>query len=165
MSQPKYAASLRGMKFDINANLRPRRNGKMRSKPRATAGDALRALSENDTMQQKSLQARMLRLAAQQMDSAKVEVLDFNVDNSFRSLLRRWNIHGAIAANGNKANGIKGFTNLFFENGRTHKYGKLIHLHSRELCSDKVAKLMDKYQKAKKQNGIDNKHRVPRFNN
>lgn len=99
MSQPKYAASLRGMKFDINANLRPRRNGKMRSKPRATAGDALRALSENDTMQQKSLQARMLRLAAQQMDSAKVEVLDFNVDNSFRSLLRRWNIHGAIAAN------------------------------------------------------------------
>lgn len=99
LSQPEYAASLRGMKFDINANLRPRRNKQARQRaPRMTTGDALRAMSGSDTTQQMSLQARMLRLAAQQVDSAKVEVMDFNVDNSFRSLLRRWNIHGTIAA-------------------------------------------------------------------
>lgn len=99
LSQPEYAASLRGMKFDINANLRPRRNKQARQRaPRNSTGDALRAMSDRDTTQQMSLQARMLRLAAQQVDSAKVEVMDFNVDNSFRSLLRRWNVHGTIAA-------------------------------------------------------------------
>jgi hypothetical protein len=39
-----------------------------------------------------------LRLTAEQLDSAGVEVMDFNVDNSIRSLLRRWNLHGTMQA-------------------------------------------------------------------
>lgn len=98
VAQPMYMTSLTGAKIDVTAHLRPRRHGvSRRKKDIATGGDALRTLSGTDTLHQ-PLHARILRLTAEQLDSIGVEVVDFNVDNSMRSLLRRWNIHGTMQA-------------------------------------------------------------------
>lgn len=103
LARPAYMTSLKGAKIDVTAHLRPRRHGRPRQSSRIEAGgEALRSLSGNDTMHESSLQARMLRLTAVQLDSAGVDIIDFNIDNSMRSLLRRWNIHGTMqAASGN----------------------------------------------------------------
>ncbi|MBD5229277.1 MAG: AsmA-like C-terminal region-containing protein [Bacteroidales bacterium] len=102
LAQPQYIATLTGTKFDINANLRPRRKGIQPLRGAGEAdGSALREMSMTDSMAN-SLQGRMMRLTAEQLDSIGVDVIDFNIDNSFRSILRRWNINGTLqAARGN----------------------------------------------------------------
>lgn len=98
LAQPAYMTSLAGAKLDVTAHLRPRRRTPSRGAGNVEAGrEALRALSANDSLGQ-TLQGRLLRLTAEQLDSAGVEVMDFNVDNSIRSLLRRWNLHGTMQA-------------------------------------------------------------------
>lgn len=98
LAQPAYMTSLTGAKLDVTAHLRPRRRTRSRGTGNVEAGrEALRALSASDSLGQ-TLQGRLLRLTAEQLDSAGVEVMDFNVDNSIRSLLRRWNLHGTMQA-------------------------------------------------------------------
>lgn len=98
VAQPMYMAALRGAKVDVTAHLRPRRQGKSRRTLNMETGtEALRRLSERDTLRE-SMQSRMLRLAAEQLDSAGTEMIDFNIDNSVRSLLQRWSIHGTMQA-------------------------------------------------------------------
>lgn len=98
LAQPAYMTSLTGAKLDVTAHLRPRRRTRSRGAGNVEAGrEALRALSANDSLGQ-TLRGRLLRLTAEQLDSAGVEVMDFNVDNSIRSLLRRWNLHGTMQA-------------------------------------------------------------------
>lgn len=98
LAQPAYMTSLTGAKLDVTAHLRPRRRTRSRGAGNVEAGrEALRALSASDSLGQ-TLQGRLLRLTAEQLDSAGVEVMDFNVDNSIRSLLRRWNLHGTMQA-------------------------------------------------------------------
>lgn len=102
LAQPAYIAAFTGAKFDVNANLRPRRRDRVSPRNNVSTGiDALREMSQNDTVRQ-SLHGRLMRLTAEQLDSVGVEVMDFNVDNSFRSILRRWNVRGTLqAAKGN----------------------------------------------------------------
>lgn len=98
LAQPAYMTSLTGAKLDVTAHLRPRRRTRSRGAGNVEAGrEALRALSASDSLGQ-TLRGRLLRLTAEQLDSAGVEVMDFNVDNSIRSLLRRWNLHGTMQA-------------------------------------------------------------------
>lgn len=98
LAQPAYMMSLTGAKLDVTAHLRPRRRTRLRGAGNVEAGrEALRALSASDSLGQ-TLRGRLLRLTAEQLDSAGVEVMDFNVDNSIRSLLRRWNLHGTMQA-------------------------------------------------------------------
>lgn len=99
LAQPSYMASLTGATIDVTAHLKPRRKGvETREKRDAHAGrNTLRGMADEDSTAQ-SLQARMLRLAANQVEQVEVEMIDFNVDNSFKSLLRRWNIHGSLKA-------------------------------------------------------------------
>lgn len=98
LAQPLYMTSLAGVKVDVTAHLRPRRRHTAPQPGHADARvEALRSMSGRDSMRE-SLHGRMLRLTAQQLDSAGVELIDFNVDNSMRSLLRRWNVHGTMQA-------------------------------------------------------------------
>ncbi len=98
LAQPAYMTSLTGAKLDVTAHLRPHRRTRSRGAGNVEAGrEALRALSASDSLGQ-TLRGRLLRLTAEQLDSAGVEVMDFNVDNSIRSLLRRWNLHGTMQA-------------------------------------------------------------------
>lgn len=98
LAQPLYMTSLTGTKIDVTAHLRPRRRTRSRGAGNVEAGrEALRALSASDSLGN-TLHGRLLRLTAEQLDSAGVEVMDFNIDNSIRSLLRRWNIHGTMQA-------------------------------------------------------------------
>lgn len=98
MAQPVYMASVKGAKLDITAHLRPRRPERNRPVNDAeVSADVLTAISQADSMRH-TVEGRMLRLTAEQLDSMGVDVVDFNVDNSMRSLLRRWNIHGSLQA-------------------------------------------------------------------
>lgn len=98
MAQPVYMASLTNAKVDVTAHFRPRRPRHDRASAKGSMPvDALREMSRRDTMQN-TLRGRILRLTAEQLDSVGVELIDFNVDNSMRSLLRRWNIHGTVQA-------------------------------------------------------------------
>lgn len=98
IAQPEYMAALKGTKVDINANLRPRRRRAASQPDQADARvSAIKDMSGRDSLSN-SLQGRMLRLTAEQLDSIGVDLVDFNVDNSIRSLLRRWNIHGTVQA-------------------------------------------------------------------
>lgn len=99
LAQPTYMASLKGAKIDVTAHLKPRKKGsETRERRDARAGrNTLRGMADEDSTAQ-TLQARMLRLAANQVEQVEVEMIDFNVDNSFKSLLRRWDIHGTLKA-------------------------------------------------------------------
>ena len=65
-------------------------------------------------------------------------------------------LHGAVAANGDQAEGILGLLPLPAEESRTHVDGKLVDPHAGELCGQEVAQLMNENQKAENQNGQDN---------
>lgn len=98
MMQPMFLASLTDTKLDVTAHFRPRRKDRNRGTDNAAvASGALKDFAGNDTARN-SLRNRILRLTAEQIDSAGMEVIDFNVDNSLRSLLRRWNVHGTMHA-------------------------------------------------------------------
>ena len=68
--------------------------------------------------------------------------------------------HGAVTTDGNAANGIKSLTLLLLPDGRSHKHGKLIDLHTGSLRCQKMSKLMDKNQNTKDQNCKNYAHRV-----
>ena len=56
--------------------------------------------------------------------------------------------HGAVAADGDTAQGIQCLTDLFFEDSRTHKHGEFIDLYTGKLGCNKMPKLMNKDQDA-----------------
>lgn len=99
VAQPVYRASLAGAKIDITAHLRQRRAKGSRPKRPDTdiPAEVLRAMAEADSARH-SLPRHLLRLTAEQLDSIGVETIDFEIDNSIRSLLRRWNLHGTVMA-------------------------------------------------------------------
>ena len=69
--------------------------------------------------------------------------------------------NSAITTNRNATNGIQGLSLLLFPNGRAHKHRKFIDLHTGQLRSDEMTKLMNENQKAKDKNCENNAHIMP----
>ena len=57
-------------------------------------------------------------------------------------------LHGAVAADGNAANGVQSLSPSPLHQGRAHEHGKFIDLHTGELGGHKVTQLVDEDQKA-----------------
>ena len=57
-------------------------------------------------------------------------------------------LHGAVAADGNTADGIKGLAVLLFEDCRAHKHGEFIDLNTGELRRNEMTQFVDKNKKA-----------------
>lgn len=85
---PRFATVMRGSQFSINAHIRG-----AGSERRRMANDSLRR-----ERRQNGRRHHHIVLTAQQLDSMGVEVMEFDVDNSFRSLLNRWKIDGSISS-------------------------------------------------------------------
>ena len=62
-------------------------------------------------------------------------------------------LHGAVAAEGYQAQGIKGVPLLFPQQLGAHAYGKLVDLYTEQLGKGKVTQLVDKYDQQKQHNG------------
>lgn len=107
MMQPMFMTFLSKAKVDVTAHLRPRRRrpGQPSVKgaadtvhaPRLNSGDLQPGFARNDSLR-RDLRSRSPLLTAAQLDSVGAELIDFDVDNSMRSLLRRWNLHGTLQA-------------------------------------------------------------------
>lgn len=83
VGQRDFRASLRRSKLNVAAHFRPRRR----------RGNALAPV---DSLAR--VKRRPGRLTVDQLDSLGVEVVDFDVDNSLRNVLRRWDVKGALTA-------------------------------------------------------------------
>ena len=57
-------------------------------------------------------------------------------------------LHGAVAADGDAADGVQSLAHLFFPDGGTHKHGKFVDLNTGELGGGKMPQLMDENQDA-----------------
>ena len=68
-------------------------------------------------------------------------------------------LHCAVTANRDAADGVKGLPPLLLPDSRTHEQGKLIHLNAKGFGKSEVPQLMDKDQKAEKDNCENNAHR------
>lgn len=95
LMQTEFGASLRDARFDLSANLNPRRRPAGSTAPQGAQpkGDAPVARRGSGAER-----ARQQGLSAEQLDSIGVDLIDYNVDNSLRSLLRRWKVNGSITA-------------------------------------------------------------------
>ena len=63
--------------------------------------------------------------------------------------------HGAVAPEGDQAQGVEGLALLLFPEGRAHAQGELIHPHAAGLGRQEVAALVDAHQQAEEQNCQD----------
>ena len=61
-------------------------------------------------------------------------------------------LHGAVAADGDAADGVQSLAHLLFPDGGTHKHGKFVDLNAGELGGSKMPQLMDENQDAEQEN-------------
>lgn len=91
-NSPDFAASMRDSRFNIIAHLRPRR----RTHKTYTQADSV---ADSDSLSTAPRRHRRPRaITREQLDSIGVDVMDFDVDNSLRSLLIRWNLEGSVTS-------------------------------------------------------------------
>lgn len=92
-NSPGFAASMRDSRFNIIAHLRPRR------RPAGTYAQA-DSVAGNDSLRTAPgrRHRRPWAITREQLDSMGVDVMEFDVDNSLRSLLMRWNLEGSVTS-------------------------------------------------------------------
>lgn len=92
-NSPDFAASIRDSRFNIIAHLRQRR------RPPVTYTQA-DSVAGNDSLRTTPGQhkRRQRAITREQLDSMGVDVMDFDIDNSLRSLLLRWNLEGSVTS-------------------------------------------------------------------
>lgn len=92
-NSPGFAASMRDSRFNIIAHLRPRR------RPHVTYTQA-DSVAGNDSLRTtpERRQRRPRAITREQLDSMGIDVMEFDVDNSLRSLLLRWNLEGSVTS-------------------------------------------------------------------
>lgn len=87
-----FGATLRDSRLTFTAHLNPRPK-------RRRAGITNTMLSADDsTATPRPRRQPRFVLTSEQLDSLGVETIDFDVDNSLRSLLRRWNLEGSVTS-------------------------------------------------------------------
>lgn len=89
-----FRSSLRDSRLAMTAHLRPRLTPAERRARRARR-DSLARLSGADSITRPA-SSRPRALTSSQLDSIGVDIIDFDIDNSLRDVLQRWNATGSL---------------------------------------------------------------------
>lgn len=91
----EFRSSLRESHLAMTAHLRPRRHGNRRR--HASGADSLsRMPGSRDSMSRPARRPDSRRLTSAQLDSIGVDLIDFDIDNSLRDILQKWNANGSL---------------------------------------------------------------------